>query len=61
MHIVFIMEKKIIEKKLIIVGAGPAGLTSAIYAARAGLDPLVLEKGIVGGQVAVSSIDENYP
>ncbi len=55
------MEKKIIEKKLIIVGAGPAGLTSAIYAARAGLDPLVLEKGIVGGQVAVSSIVENYP
>ncbi len=61
MHIVFIMEKKIIEKKLIIVGAGPAGLTSAIYAARAGLDPLVLEKGLVGGQVAVSSIVENYP
>lgn len=61
MHIVFIMEKKIIEKKLIIIGAGPAGLTAAIYAARAGLDPLVLEKGIVGGQVAVSSIVENYP
>lgn len=61
MHIVFIMEKKIIEKKLVIVGAGPAGLTAAIYAARAGLDPLVLEKGLVGGQVAVSSIVENYP
>lgn len=55
------MEKKIIEKKLVIVGAGPAGLTAAIYAARAGLDPLVLEKGLVGGQVAVSSIVENYP
>lgn len=55
------MEKKIIEKKLVIVGAGPAGLTAAIYAARAGLDPIVLEKGLVGGQVAVSSIVENYP
>lgn len=61
MHIVFIMEKKIIEKKLIIIGAGPAGLAASIYAARAGLEPLVLEKGIVGGQVAVSSIVENYP
>lgn len=55
------MERKMIKKKLIIVGAGPAGLTASIYAARAGLDPLVLEKGLVGGQVAVSSIVENYP
>lgn len=55
------MEKEIIKTKLIIIGAGPAGLTASIYAARAGLSPLVLEKGLVGGQVAVSSIVENYP
>lgn len=55
------MERKMIKKKLIIVGAGPAGLTASIYAARAGLAPLVLEKGLVGGQVAVSSVVENYP
>lgn len=61
MHIVFIMEKEIIKTKLIIIGAGPAGLTASIYAARAGLAPLVLEKGLVGGQAAVSSIIENYP
>lgn len=61
MHIVFIMEKEIIKTKLIIIGAGPAGLTASIYAARAGLSPLVLEKGLVGGQVALSSIVENYP
>lgn len=55
------MEKKIIKTKLVIVGAGPAGITASIYAARAGLDPVVLEKGLVGGQVALSSIVENYP
>ncbi|MDE7288041.1 MAG: FAD-dependent oxidoreductase, partial [Oscillospiraceae bacterium] len=55
------MEKKIVKTKLVIIGAGPAGITAAIYAARAGLDPVILENGVVGGQVSGSSIVENYP
>ncbi len=47
--------------ELIIVGAGPAGLTSALYAARAGLDVLVLEKLSPGGQVLLTDRVENYP
>jgi len=46
---------------LIILGAGPAGLTAAIYAGRARLDCLVLDKGTVGGQMATSYEIENYP
>ncbi len=53
------MDKKGYE--LIIVGGGPAGLTAAIYAARAGLDVLVVEKGVFGGQIANTSVVENYP
>lgn len=55
------MEKKLIKTKLIIIGAGPAGLTSAIYASRAGLEPIVLEKEVVGGQIYQSSNVGNYP
>ncbi len=55
------MNKEIIKTNAVIIGAGPAGITAAIYAARAGLHPIVLEKGVVGGQVAQSSIVENYP
>ena len=46
---------------LIIIGAGPAGLSAAIYAKRAGLDMLVLEKGAVGGQISRTHDMENYP
>ncbi|MBP1560596.1 MAG: thioredoxin-disulfide reductase [Oscillospiraceae bacterium] len=55
------MEKKTVKTDLVIIGAGPAGMTAAIYAMRAGLSTVVLEKGIVGGQIAQSSIVENYP
>lgn len=46
---------------VIIIGAGPAGLTAAIYACRSGLSALVLESAASGGQVAISSSVENYP
>ena len=46
---------------LIIIGGGPAGLTAGIYAQRARLKTLLLEKEIVGGQIAVSDVIENYP
>ncbi|MBQ4090851.1 MAG: FAD-dependent oxidoreductase [Clostridia bacterium] len=46
---------------MIIVGAGPAGLTAAIYARRADKSVLVLEKGMFGGQMTFSPKIENYP
>ncbi len=49
------------EKDLVIVGAGPAGLTAAIYAARSGLGTVVLEKANIGGQVSITPVVENYP
>lgn len=55
------MTKQVKEIDLIIIGAGPAGLTSAIYASRANLETLVLEKDVIGGQVRSSYTIENYP
>lgn len=49
------------EVDVVVAGAGPAGLTAAIYAVRSGLTAVVLEKGIIGGQVAVTPVVENYP
>lgn len=46
---------------IIIIGAGPAGLTAAIYARRAEKSVLVIEKGVFGGQVTFSPRIENYP
>lgn len=46
---------------LIIVGAGPAGLSAGLYAGRASLDTLILEGDTVGGQVTTTSVVYNYP
>lgn len=46
---------------IIIIGAGPAGLTAAIYALRAGKSVLLIEKGALGGQMTFSPKIENYP
>lgn len=46
---------------LIIIGAGPAGMTAAVYASRANLKTLMIERGIPGGQMANTEDIENYP
>ena len=46
---------------VIIIGGGPGGYTAALYAARAGLDTLVLEKLSAGGQMALTTQIDNYP
>ena len=46
---------------MIIIGGGPAGYTAALYAARAGLDTLLIEKMSAGGQMAITDIIDNYP
>lgn len=46
---------------LIIVGGGPAGLSAGIYAMRAALDAVLIEKGMPGGQIALTKDVENYP
>ena len=46
---------------LIVIGSGPAGLTAALYAAREGIDTLVIERGGVGGQAAITERLDNFP
>lgn len=55
----FMSEDRIYD--VIIAGAGPAGLTAAVYASRADLDTLMIERGIPGGQMANTEEVENYP
>lgn len=55
------IDTKEIRTDLVIVGGGPAGLSAGIYAARSGLNAIILEKGILGGQIATTPEVENYP
>ena len=50
-----------VKYEVIIIGGGPAGLTAGLYASRAGLKSLLMERGIVGGQIVNATLVENYP
>ena len=55
------MAKKRQKRDVVVIGAGMAGLTAALYAGRSGLSVLVLESELVGGQIANAADIENYP
>jgi thioredoxin reductase (NADPH) len=50
-----------VERDVIIIGTGPAGLTAGLYTSRAGLKSLLVERGIIGGQIINATLVENYP
>jgi len=52
---------QVVERDLVIIGAGPAGLSAGLYAGRAQLEPLILVGSAFGGQAATTSEMENYP
>jgi thioredoxin reductase (NADPH) len=52
---------KSVDYELVIIGGGPAGLTAGLYAARAGLNVILIEKVVPGGQVLITDWIENYP
>jgi len=54
-------DKTIVERDLLILGSGPAGLSAALYAARADLNPLVLTGMTLHGQASTTDTIENYP
>jgi len=54
-------DAEVVENDVVIVGGGPAGLAAGIYSVRSGLRTSVIERGQLGGQVALTPIVENYP
>ncbi|HAG07937.1 MAG TPA: thioredoxin-disulfide reductase, partial [Peptococcaceae bacterium] len=51
----------VVEKEIVIIGGGPAGLAAGIYAVRASRDVILYERGIPGGKVTETERIENYP